>query len=248
MKEIVAKLRSIAEELERSTPRDEPTFRESSQLFELPDIVAGVVDFLQPALVPYEAAVYWYMFRHSIIANGDVFVRVSVRGLQEGVVTSMRSDRAVSTLSYGTVKDTLAALCEKGAISIAGETTRDGTPYRIHLPEEIPLCLEAMAKAQQEALPRVDPKKELDYYNIKENRLKVFERDQFRCHHCGKQLTRFSATLDHLHPVSEGGDNSYDNLITACLQCNSQRGSQALMDYLTRTKAAQNKGGSGVVA
>jgi 5-methylcytosine-specific restriction endonuclease McrA len=109
------------------------------------------------------------------------------------------------------------------------------------LPEEIASCREAMSKAQQEKLPQIDPKREADFYNIKENRLKVFERDKYRCHHCGKQLTRFSATLDHLNPVSQGGDNSYGNLITACLQCNSQRGAQPLMDFLTRNQDAQKK-------
>jgi 5-methylcytosine-specific restriction endonuclease McrA len=85
-------------------------------------------------------------------------------------------------------------------------------------------------------LPEIDPAKELDFYNIKENRLKVFERDSYKCHYCGKQLTRFSATLDHIQPVREGGDNSYDNLITACLHCNSQRGSRAVMDVIIRKR------------
>src|SRR5262249_45026354 len=91
-----------------------------------------------------------------------------------------------------------------------------------------------MSKAQQKQLPKIDPKRELDFYNIKENRLKVFERDKYICQYPGrgKQLTRFSATLDHVTPVSEGGDNSYENLVTASLQHNSQRGAQPLMDFL----------------
>jgi 5-methylcytosine-specific restriction endonuclease McrA len=48
-----------------------------------------------------------------------------------------------------------------------------------------------------------------------------------------------SCVLDHLQPVSKGGDNSYENLATACLQCNSQRGSQPLMDHLTRKQDVQ---------
>ncbi len=52
--------------------------------------------------------------------------------------------------------------------------------------------------------------KDLDYYNVRENRIKVFERDDYKCRYCGKQLTRFTATLDHAKPLSEGGDNSFD--------------------------------------
>jgi 5-methylcytosine-specific restriction endonuclease McrA len=66
----------------------------------------------------------------------------------------------------------------------------------------------------------VDVAKDLDYYNARENRLKVFERDACICKYCAKQLTRFTATLDHVQPVSQGGDNSIGNLVTACLHCN----------------------------
>lgn len=241
MKDQIKKIRELLDELESNKPSEEPSFKESFQLFELPELFGSVVDYLQPTLEPYEAAVYWYLFRHSIVATGDVFVRVSVRGLQEGVISSMRSGREGSPLSYKSVQDSLAGLCDKGAASIAGDTNREGTLYRIHLPEEVALCREAMSKAQQKTPPQVDPKRDVDFYNIRENRLKVFERDKYLCHHCGKQLTRFSATLDHLQPVSEGGDNSYGNLITACLQCNSQRGAQPLMDFLTRKQDAQKQ-------
>ncbi len=232
MKETVKKIRELLDELESNSTSEEPSFKDTFQLFELPEIVASIVDYLQPLLLPYEAAIYWRMFRLSIIATSDVFVRVSTRGLQNGVITSNSGKSA--TLAYKTVQDSLVALVSKGAISLAGDVNREGTPYRIHLPEEIALCREAMSKAQQEQLPQIDPKRELDFYNIKENRLKVFERDKYLCHYCKKQLTRFSATLDHIQPVSKGGDNSYDNLITACLLCNSQRGAKPIMEHITR--------------
>ncbi|MDE2118063.1 MAG: HNH endonuclease, partial [Betaproteobacteria bacterium] len=70
--------------------------------------------------------------------------------------------------------------------------------------------------------------------NVSENRYKVFERDGYKCHYCGKQLTRFSATLDHIQPVSKGGDNSFENLVTACLHCNAERGNKPVMDFVTQ--------------
>lgn len=235
MSDAIKKIRELLDELEASNIKQAESFRESFQLFELPELLGDIVDYLQPALLPYEAAIYWHLFRHSIIATGDVFVRVSVRGLARRVVTSLRAAQA-SSLSYSAVQDALQGLQTKGAISLAGDTNREGTLYRVRLPEEIALCRDAMSKVQQQQLPTVDPKRELDFYNVKENRLKIFERDKYICQYpgCGKQLTRFSATLDHLTPVSQGGDNSFDNLVTACLQHNSQRGAQTLMDFLTR--------------
>jgi hypothetical protein len=244
MKDTIKKIRQLLDELETNPPSEDPSFKETFQLFELPELVASIVDYLQPALQPYEAAIYWHMFRRSIIATGDVFVRVSTRVIQDGVIKSFRADSPESTLAYSTVQDALAGLVAKGAISLAGDVNREGTPYQIHLPEEIAFCRDAMSRAQEEQLPRIDPKRELDFYNIRENRQKVFERDKYLCHYCKKQLTRFSVTLDHIQPVSKGGDNSYENLVTACLLCNSQRNALPIMDYLTRTRSAPKQSDS----
>jgi len=105
---------------------------------------------------------------------------------------------------------------------------------------EIPICQEQMPASIRVQAAAVDEKKELDFYNVADNRQKVFERDGYRCRYCGKQLTRFSATLDHIQPVAQRGDNSFDNLVTACLHCNSQRGSRPVMDALARTGGGED--------
>jgi hypothetical protein len=220
-----------------ATP-DDQAFAKNFNSLELPDILCSVVDFLQPSLYPYEAAVYWHLFRKAILGNGTQYTRASVRGMMQGVVTS--SSGQSDGLSYAAVQKALQGLEDKGAISKAGDTNREGTLYKVHLPEEIQSCQEKMKEAQQTEPAKIDTKRELDFYNVRENRLKVFERDGYKCHYCGKQLTRFNATLDHLQPVSEGGDNSFDNLATACLHCNSQRGSRPVMDIVTE-KSSQQK-------
>jgi 5-methylcytosine-specific restriction endonuclease McrA len=45
-------------------------------------------------------------------------------------------------------------------------------------------------------------------------------------------LTRFTATLDHVTPVAEGGDNGFENLVTACFGCNSRKHKRPLGDFL----------------
>ena len=104
-----------------------------------------------------------------------------------------------------------------------GEPSREGTLYRIMIPEEIEACRVLMQEHQESGLLPVVSEKEVDYYNVRENRLQIYERDEYKCKYCGKQLTRFTATLDHVIPVTEAGTNSYDNLVTACLSCNSEK-------------------------
>jgi len=191
-----------------------------------------------PRLHPYEAAIYWYMFRHSIVGQGTQRVRVSVRGLCSGVVKS--SSGQSDKLSYASVQDALRGLEEKQCIRKDGDTNREGTPYLVLIPEEIPWCVDHMRTIQEErSVHAVDDVRDVDYYNIAENRLKIFERDSYKCKYCGKQLTRFSATLDHIQPVSHGGLNSFDNLVTACLHCNSNRGNRPVMDAITKAIAEQ---------
>ena len=234
MKDEIQKIRTLLDEIEfNEVEKIEQTFQESFELFELPAIIQSIVDYLQPLLLPYESAIYWYMFRHSIISNGDNHIRVSTRGLGKPKTVIKSSSGQSEGLSYGGVQDALSGLENKGVIKKVGDTNREGTLYQIFLPEEIEICLQRMKEVVIEELPKVDPKKEADYYNVKENRLKILERDNYKCYKCGKQLTRFSATLDHIQPVSEGGDNSYDNLVSCCLHCNSKRRATPISEFLT---------------
>ncbi|GLH70535.1 hypothetical protein GETHPA_20680 [Geothrix rubra] len=235
MRQIAEKLRALADEVEsHEATGDSQTWESFDSFFELPSIVQEIATYLQPILTPYEAAFYWHMFSKCVIENHTQFGVFSTYKFATGVVLPSRSTQTLS-VPTSQVSVVLAALEQKGAISKAGEPRRDGTPYRINLPEEISSCIEAMKKAQLtpiEISDPVDERKRLDFYNVKSNRIRVFERDGYKCYKCGKQLTRFDATLDHLIPVSKGGDNSFENLATCCLSCNSKRRNHELSDFM----------------
>jgi DNA-directed RNA polymerase subunit RPC12/RpoP len=234
MKEEIQQIRILLDKLEIQEIDDSnQSFKDSFDLFEIPSIIQSIVDYLQPQLLPYESAIYWYLFRNSILRNGDIYIRVSTRGLGKPKTVIKSASGQSEGLSYHGVQDALSGLETKGAIKKVGDTNRDGTLYQVYLPEEIEICTQRLSEILIEELPKVDSKKEVDFYNVRENRIKIFERDKYICYKCGKQLTRFSTTLDHIQPVSKGGDNSYDNLVTACLHCNSRRGAQPIMDTLT---------------
>lgn len=49
-------------------------------------------------------------------------------------------------------------------------------------------------------------------------RQRVLKRDGYRCRYCGSTKKPFH--LDHVYPVSKGGETTYDNLVTSCQNCN----------------------------
>lgn len=236
MKEHLEQIRSLLGEIEAESATGSATNGgDNFSAFELPLVIQEIVDDLQPLLSPYEMAFYWFAFRHSIAKNGSSLLRLSTRGLQNGVVKSMRTDRESSSIALQTVRECLAALESLGAITKQGEPNRDGTPYRVLIPDEIEACRKFRAE-RQEAEPKLELREdEIDFYNVRENRLKVFERDAYKCRYCTKQLTRFTATLDHVQAVAEGGDNSFGNLVTACLECNSRKHKRPVGDFLAET-------------
>jgi hypothetical protein len=242
MSETINQIRVLLSQLESEAVLAEKAtaFRAFSGL-ELPDIICDVVDLLMPELRPYEASFYFHFLRHSIIANGTPYIRVSTRKMQSGVIkstytgsTSGGKDAESAVMALQTVRQTLTSLTEIGAIRQEGDPNREGTLFRVMLPEEIGVC--QRRRAEQAERPSITAtEREADFYNIRENRVTIYERDNYHCSYCGKQLTRFTATLDHITPVSEGGDNSADNLKTACLQCNSRKTARPLGDFLVET-------------
>lgn len=61
-------------------------------------------------------------------------------------------------------------------------------------------------------------------------RFEVFKRDQFKCQYCGKSAPDVILHVDHINPVSKGGDNDILNLITSCVDCNLGKSDRLLSD------------------
>lgn len=51
-------------------------------------------------------------------------------------------------------------------------------------------------------------------------RFKIFKRDMFACQYCGQTPPSVVLEVDHIVPVSKGGDNNELNLLTSCFDCN----------------------------
>lgn len=75
----------------------------------------------------------------------------------------------------------------------------------------------------------------------REDAMKIFRRDHFRCYYCGLDGRQdfgswLILTVDHIHPHAKGGGRSMDNLVTACQPCNLIKGKRV---YKSRHEAKE---------
>jgi len=72
----------------------------------------------------------------------------------------------------------------------------------------------------------------------------IYERDRFSCAYCGKDLSSAGhrdITLDHIIAEALGGDvKDPQNLITACLHCNSSKRAEPLLSWHSRKEEEKN--------
>ena len=62
----------------------------------------------------------------------------------------------------------------------------------------------------------------------KGKRFETFKRDGFTCQYCGRTPPEVILEVDHINPVSKGGNNDDTNLITSCYDCNRGKGAKEL--------------------
>ena len=60
--------------------------------------------------------------------------------------------------------------------------------------------------------------------NVKLNRRNLFARDHNRCQYCGHHFPTSELSIDHVVPRTQGGPDTWTNLVCACVKCNSRKG------------------------
>jgi 5-methylcytosine-specific restriction endonuclease McrA len=58
---------------------------------------------------------------------------------------------------------------------------------------------------------------------VKFSRINVFARDEFRCQYCGARRAVPELNYDHVVPRVQGGKTVWENIVTSCYDCNSQK-------------------------
>ncbi|HMA98806.1 MAG TPA: HNH endonuclease [Wenzhouxiangella sp.] len=65
-----------------------------------------------------------------------------------------------------------------------------------------------------------------DRYTAPLSNRALFRRDENICLYCGQQFGHTDLSRDHVNPLSQGGEDSWTNVVTACKRCNNHKGSR----------------------
>lgn len=81
-------------------------------------------------------------------------------------------------------------------------------------------------------LPHIQPNRQREQRTRKQPRIiKMLDRTNWRCGYCACQLTRQSATRDHIVPRARHGKTCDENLIICCLDCNQRKADLDVEDF-----------------
>lgn len=181
---------------------------------------------LEDELVPrlrlsaIDRAVYYHLLRHSRL-EGKLRLRFSIRWLARG-----------TRLSVGSTRQAVRRLLGQGALRLI-HRSKAGHVLEVRLPDEIPAARAgAIPDSEPAHLPCSGNLEKIDFMRTKELRQAIHARDGSRCFYCLRRLTAEVQCLDHVVPRADLGCNSYRNLVSCCLECNSQKGGQSAEDYL----------------
>jgi len=56
------------------------------------------------------------------------------------------------------------------------------------------------------------------------SRKNVYLRDNYTCQYCGRQFAADDLTFDHVVPRKNGGQTTWENIVTCCRECNCRKG------------------------
>ena len=76
---------------------------------------------------------------------------------------------------------------------------------------------------------------------VKFNRRNIFMRDHYTCQYCGEKPREDDLTIDHVIPRSRGGHTTWENVVLACVRCNTKKGSRLASECDMTPRRAPHK-------
>ena len=174
-----------------------------------------------------DRAVYSHLLRHSRL-EGKLRLRFSLMGLGRNI-----------RLCTWTIRKAVRRLAAQGALRLV-QRSKTGHVVEVRLPDEIRAVrlhrIESCAGTSEEsagARARVNIE-EADFLKNEPLRNAIHARERGQCFYCLRRTPKTVQCLDHVVPQARLGHNSYRNLVSSCMECNSQKGEEPAEDFLRR--------------
>ncbi len=139
-------------------------------------------------------------------------------------------------LSGGPVREAVRRLMDKGALRLI-ERSNIGHLVEVRLPGEVraPRARRTGAGGTFASLGSSGANlDEVDFLRTGALRQAIHVREGGVCFYCLRRTPSRAHCLDHVVPLVEGGSNSYRNLVSCCMGCNSEKRGHAAADFLRR--------------
>src|SRR6266568_5136066 len=187
-------------------------------------------DVLAPrlGLTVKERAVYSYLLRHSLVV-GKLRLQFAVMSLARTL-----------GLAIGAARQAVRRLDELGTLRVL-KRSKTGHLVEMRLPEKI----RALRPGKNGALMAVgvgatgaagEPPaltlETTDFLKTWALRKTIHDRERGACFYCLRRTPAHVQCLDHVVPRARFGRNSYRNLVSCCIECNTRKGDRPARDFL----------------
>jgi 5-methylcytosine-specific restriction endonuclease McrA len=182
-------------------------------------------DVLAPrlGLTVKERAVYSYLLRHSLVV-GKLRLQFAVMSLARTL-----------GLSIGAARQAVRRLDELGVLRVL-QRSKTGHLAEMRLPEKIralrPGKNGASGATGAAGEPPASTLETRDFLKTWSLRKTIHDRERGACFYCLRRTLANVRCLDHVVPRVRFGRNSYRNLVSCCLECNSRKGDRPAPDFL----------------
>jgi 5-methylcytosine-specific restriction endonuclease McrA len=168
-----------------------------------------------------DRAVYSHLFRHSRL-EGKVRFQFSIPWLARGV-----------GVPRTTARDAVRRLIARGVLDLVERNGHAHHVVRLRLPSEVRAVRAAKIAADRLATaPRATVDIEEDFLRTRPLRRAIHAREDGRCFYCLRSITCKRWCIDHVVPRAQSGRNSYRNLVSCCMECNSKKGERSAEEFL----------------
>ncbi|HKV25719.1 MAG TPA: HNH endonuclease signature motif containing protein [Candidatus Acidoferrum sp.] len=179
-------------------------------------------DVLAPqlGLTIKERCVYSYLLRHSLlVGNSRVHFSVSALGRNLG-------------MSSGLTRHALRRLEALGALRVR-KRGKTGHVVEMRVPEKVrAIRADKNGEAEKRQKALAAEREATDFWKNSSLRKAIHDREGGRCFYCLRRMVANVRCVDHVVPRVRHGRNSYRNLVSSCIECNSLKCDLPAPDFL----------------